>query len=195
MPRTLTAREKIYRLRAFCHTEGRPPVYAEMCELFDYRSKNAVHRFLGKLEDRGYIRKSPTGKVIPTGRLTGSIRLLGTVQAGFPSPAEEELVDVMSLDEFLVQRPEATYLLTVSGDSMIDAGIHPGDIILVERGHQARSGDIVIAQVDGEWTIKYLRRQGRQVLLEPANRRYQTIRPRESLTIGGVVKAVIRKYR
>ncbi len=195
MPRTLTAREKIRRLRTFCHTEGRPPVYAEMCALFDYRSKNAVHRFLSKLEDRGYIRKSPTGKVIPTGQLTGSIRLLGTVQAGFPSPAEEELVDVMSLDEFLVQRPEATYLLTVSGDSMIDAGIHPGDIILVERGCHTRSGDIVVAQVDGEWTIKYLRRQGRQVLLEPANRNYQPIRPRESLTIGGVVKAVIRKYR
>ena len=195
MPSRLTVPEKIHRLRTFCRTEGRPPVYAEMCTLFAYRSKNAVHGFLQKLEARGYIRKSPTGKVIPTGRLTGTIRLLGTVQAGFPSPAEEELVDVMSLDEFLVQRPEATYMLTVSGDSMIEAGIHPGDIILVERGANARSGDIVVAQVDGEWTIKYLRRRGRQVILEPANPRYQPIRPRESLTIGGIVKAVIRKYR
>jgi SOS regulatory protein LexA len=192
--RAQKVQERISRLRAFCLREKRVPGYTEMLTLFGYRSKNAVYGFLGKLDQMGYIRKLPDGKIAPTGRLTGSIRLLGTVQAGFPSPAEEELVDVLSLDEFLVRRPEATYMLTISGDSMLDAGIHPGDIVLVERGGITRSGDIVVAQVDGEWTIKYFRKQGREVRLEPANAAYQTITPKHSLLIGGVVKAVIRKY-
>lgn len=194
MPITQPVQERIRKLRSFCATENRMPVYREMMELFDYRSKNSVFRFVRKLEEAGYVRRGAGGKLQPTGRLTGRIRLLGTVQAGFPSPAEEELVDVMSLDEFLVRRPEATYMLTVSGDSMIEAGIHPGDIVLVERGGVVRSGDIVVAQVDGEWTIKYFRKQGRQVQLEPANRAYRPIVPQQSLVVGGIVKAVIRRY-
>ncbi len=195
MPYAKPPQDRIQRLRAFCLEHKRMPAYSEMLDLFGYRSKNAVHRFMRKLETAGYVRRAAPRKFAPTGRLTGSIRLLGTVQAGFPSPAEEELVDVLSLDEFLVQRPEATYMLTVSGDSMIDAGIHPGDIVLVERGGLTRNGDIVVAQVDGEWTIKYFSKRGRVVRLEPANKAYQPITPRHSLVVGGIVKAVIRKYR
>jgi repressor LexA len=116
------------------------------------------------------------------------------VQAGFPSPAEEELLDTISLDEFLVRRPEATYLLTVSGDSMVDAGIRPGDLVLVEKGGEPKQMDIVIAQVDGEWTMKYFGSDSDGVYLEPANARYHRIRPVQSLSIGGIVRAVIRKY-
>jgi len=85
-------------------------------------------------------------------------------------------------------------MLTVSGDSMMEAGIHPGDIVLVERGSQPKSGDIVVAQVDGEWTLKYFRKDRRRIILEPANRLYQPIYPRQSLIMGGIVRAVIRKY-
>jgi repressor LexA len=166
-----------------------------MLDLFGYRSKNAVHGAVAKLEESGYLRRDAAGRITLTGRLTGRVKLLGRVQAGFPSPAEEELVDLMSLDEYLVRRPEATYMLTVSGDSMIDAGIHPGDLVLVERGGPPpRSGDIVVAQVDGEWTLKYFRKEGRTIRLEPANKKYQAIEPRQSLVIGGIVKAVVRKY-
>lgn len=198
MPRTMQIHEKIRRFRAFYREEKRMPGYAEMLKLFGYRSKNSVYGLLRKLEELGYIRKTPGGKITPTSRLIGSIKLLGAVQAGFPSPAEEELVDVLSLDEFLVRRPEATYMLTVNGDSMIDAGIHPDDIVLVERGGTPRNGDIVVAQVDGEWTIKYFHKErgNRNVVrLEPANPKYKPIAPRQSLIIGGIVKAVVRKYR
>ncbi|HIE11745.1 MAG TPA: DNA polymerase V [Kiritimatiellae bacterium] len=130
-----------------------------------------------------------------TEKLVGGIKLLGAVQAGFPSPAEEELVDTLSLEQFLVGKPEATFLLEVTGDSMVEAGILPGDLVLVEKGAQPRGNDIVVAQVDGEWTLKYFGRDRQGVYLEPANRRYRRIRPRESLVIGGVVRAVIRKYR
>jgi repressor LexA len=164
-----------------------------MLRIFGYRSKNAVHALLLKLDRLGYIRKTGR-KVAAASKLTGGLRLLGAVQAGFPSPAEEELLDTLSLDEFLVRRREATFMLTVSGDSMIDAGIHPGDLVLVERGVTPKPNDIVVAQVDGEWTLKYYAKDRTGVTLEPANKRYKPIRPRQSLVIGGVVRTVIRKY-
>jgi repressor LexA len=77
---------------------------------------------------------------------------------------------------------------------MIDAGIHPGDMVLVEKGKEPKSNDIVIAEVDGEWTMKYFVRDREGVVLEPANRRFRAIRPKNSLHIGGVVRSVIRRY-
>lgn len=121
-------------------------------------------------------------------------RVLGRVEAGFPSPAEEELRDTLSLDEFLVQNPDASFLLKVSGDSMTGAGILPGDLVIVDRGQTARSGDIVIAEVDGEWTMKFLKKSGDAVYLVPANPKYKPIRPQRELKITGVVTAVVRKY-
>jgi SOS regulatory protein LexA len=193
MPRKTNIEEKVAKLRAFLTREKRMPGYGEMLKLFGYRSKNAVFGLLQKLEKHGYIVKRH-GKIAFTGRLTGGVRLLGAVQAGFPSPAEEELLDTLSLDEFLVERPDATFMLKVTGDSMLDAGIHPGDMVLVEKGVTPRNNDIVIAQVDGEWTLKYFIRDADGVRLEPANRKYVAIRPSQSLEIGGVVRTVIRKY-
>lgn len=194
MPRKIDITEKIAQLRAFYRQEGRAPSYAEMAELFGYRSKNAVYHPVNRLVALNYLTRSAGGRIGFTSKITGGIAVLGAVQAGFPSPAEEELMDTLSLDEFLVARPEATYLLTVSGDSMIDAGIHPGDLVLVEKGGVPKKNQIVIAQVDGEWTMKYFGRDSQGVYLDPANAKYSRIRPERSLTIGGIVKAVVRKY-
>lgn len=194
MPRTTDIHAKLQKLRRFFRENRRMPGYHEMLELFEYRSKNAVFQLLRKLETLGHVRRC-RGKfslVAPTG---GGVRLLGAIQAGFPSPAEEELAGVMSLDEFLIQKPQSTFMLTVSGDSMIEAGIHPGDLVLIEKGGVPKNHDIVIAQVDDEWTLKYFIRDESGVRLVPANRNYQVIVPQRSLLIGGVVKAVIRKYR
>jgi repressor LexA len=184
---------KVAKLREFCQRENRMPGYQEMLQLFGYRSKNAIHGLLRKLDALGYVRKQGR-KVAITGKLAGGIRLLGTVKAGFPSPAEEELVDTLNLNDYLIRRPDATFMLTVSGDSMIEAGIYPGDMVLVERGGTPQNHDIIIAQVDDEWTMKYFVKDQEGVRLDPANRKYKPIRPKRSLTIGGVVKAVIRKY-
>ncbi len=186
---------KIKQLRDFYRREQRLPGYAEMLTLFDYRSRNAVFKLIRRLEQAGIVRIAPGGKLAATDRLTGAVRLLGQVQAGFPSPAEEELADTISLDEYLIRRPEATFMLTVSGDSMLDAGIHPGDLVLVEKGRTARHNDVVLAQVDGEWTLKYYIHDENGVRLEAANRKYAPIHPRRSLHIGGVIRAVVRKYR
>ena len=194
MPRSINISEKIEQLRSFYVIEKRNPTFSELATLFNYRSKNSVYGPLQKLIQLGYIEQNKSGRITLTSKITGSSRLLGTVQAGFPSPAEEELMDTINLDQYLVRNPEATYLLTVSGDSMIDAGIQPGDIILVEKGGAPKKNDIVIAQVDGEWTMKYFGKDQQGVYLDPANSNYKRIRPDRSLTIGGIVKAVVRKY-
>ena len=194
MPRKINITEKIAQLRSFYKQEGRAPSYAEMAALFGYKSKNAVYQPVNKLIDLNYLTRSENGRIGFTPKITGGIAVLGSVQAGFPSPAEEELVDTLSLDEFLVRRPEATYLLTVSGDSMIEAGIQPGDLVLVEKGGAPKKNDIVIAQVDGEWTMKYFGKDRQGVYLDPANAAYTRIRPERSMAIGGIVKAVVRKY-
>ncbi len=193
MPRKVDIPEKVAKLRDFYTKQNRAPGYNEMLELFGYRSKNAVFQLLRKLEHLQSV-TIQHGKLALTGKFTGTIRLLGEIQAGFPSPAEEELIDTLSLDDFQVERPEATFMLKVTGDSMIDAGIQPGDMVLVEKRQAPKNNDIVIAEVDGEWTMKCFMRDRSGARLEPANKRYKTIHPTSSLNIAGVVRTVIRKY-
>lgn len=183
----------ITKIRAFFRTNRRLPSYQEIADLFGFASKNAAFKLATKLIDAGFLEKDQTGKLIPK-RLFAPLPNFGIVKAGFPSPADEELVDTVSLDEFLINRPEATFMLKVSGESMIDAGIQPGDIVLLERGKNVREGDIIVACVDGEWTMKYYSKKNGQVSLVPANKKFSPISPRESLEIEGVVVSVIRKY-
>ena len=181
------------KLVSFYQRQRRMPSYSEMLALFGYRSKNAVHKLVGRLIADGFIKKDRQGRLLPH-RFFGSVRLLGDVQAGFPSPAEEELADTITLDDYLIKNREATFMLKVSGDSMIDAGIQPGDLVLVERTATVKPGDIVIAEVDNEWTMKFYRTRAGKIFLEAANKKYPPIYPQEQLNIAAVVKAVIRKY-
>ena len=177
----------------FYRDRKRMPSYSEIMKLAGYASKSPAFKFVGRLIDEDFVKKDQAGKLLP-GRLFHAVKVLGTVEAGWPTTAEEQLIDTISLDEFLIAKKEATYMLTVNGDSMKNAGILSGDMVLVERADDARDGNIVIAEVDGQWTMKYLRRRGRQVFLEPANERFSRIVPRRSLKIAAIVKAVIRKY-
>ena len=194
MPRDIHLVDKIRLLRQFWRLERRAPTYAEMLDLFGYKSKNAVFGLLQKMEEAGYISKDNNGRVALLSKLTGTVRILGSIAAGFPTQEEEQATDAITLDEYLVKNPDNTYMLTVRGDSMIDAGIMPGDIVLVEKGPRPNQNDIVVARVDEEWTLKYYVRDNAGVRLEPANPKYKFIRPLRSLEIGGIVRAVIRKY-
>ena len=184
---------KLDVLRRFYRSNKRLPTYSEMCRVFGYSSKNAAFRLAKKLIDEGYVEKDTAGRLCPRPERLG-IPLVGYVQAGFPTPAEEELLDTLSLDDYLIDNPEASFLLKVSGDSMIDAGIHEGDLVIVERGGNPRNGDIVLGSVDGERTLKYYRRTGGVVELVPANKKYPVIHATNELTLGGIIKAVIRRY-
>lgn len=194
MPKLLPLEKSVSKLRSYYQKNKRLPSFAEMGELLGYRSKSAVSNLIDHLCKKKIIRKDKRGKLIPLANLLGGVKILGYVQAGFPSPAEEELIDTLSMDEFLIEKPEATYLVKVSGDSMIDAGIHPNDLVLVERGQTPKKGDIVIAQVDGEWTMKYYIKQGTKIILRAANKDYPDIHPTQEVVIGGIVTACIRKY-
>lgn len=169
------------------------PTYDEMVKLFGLKSKGSLYRYVQKFIEEGIIEKTSTGKLIATSQLYG-LRVLGSVQAGFPTPAEEELADTLSLDEWLIDNPEASYVLTVNGDSMIDAGIVQGDMVIVDRTKQPKTGDIVVAQVDNDWTMKYFIQRGNKIFLRAANKLFPDIHPDSELKIGGVVSSVIRKY-
>jgi len=169
------------------------PSYSELVAITGFRSTHAVCTLVERFVDHVLRAQEATSRLLP-GSLLAGLPVLGTVAAGFPSPADEELTDTMSLDEYLITNKEATYLLKVTGDSMIEAGILPGDLLLVERGANPRDGDIVIAQVDRDWTMKYFRRRGTTVFLEAANKAYHPIHAKEELQIAAVVRAVIRKY-
>jgi SOS regulatory protein LexA len=169
------------------------PSYAEMVDLFGVKSKSVVNFWISKLVNAGLLEKDTKGRLSFSKR-SFAIPLVGSIRAGFPSPEEESLCDIMSMDEYLVARPDSSFLLQVSGDSMIGEGIMAGDLVIVEREREPKNGDIVIAEVDGEWTLKYFKRLGGRVVLEAANPKYPRIIPRTELRLGGVVTAVIRKY-
>jgi SOS regulatory protein LexA len=190
----MNSAHRFHSLVQFYGTHHRMPSYRELEHLWGFRSPNAARKVVTKFLALDLVAKDPMGRLLP-GRAFKAVRVLGAVEAGFPSPAEEALGDTMDLDEFLIKNKAATYMLKVTGSSMIDAGILPGDMVLVERGLEAKDGDIVVAQIDHAWTLTYLRKRGRKVWLEPANKKYQALHPTEELKIAAVVIAVIRKYR
>lgn len=192
-PRSKLA-ERLPILNDYVRRTGRAPTLTELCALFNVRSKNTASVLAKAFVRAGALTRTATGRLAaPPRRAACALRMLGGVAAGFPSPAEEALLDTMSLDEYLIGRPEATFMLKVEGDSMTGAGILPGDTVLVERGRAPRNGNIVIACVDGAWTLKYFFQEGQDVRLEPANPAYATIRPVHKLAVEGVVCGVVRK--
>lgn len=170
----------------------RMPSYSEMMKLFGYKSKNAVFKLVEKFIEAGIVLKDSVGKLIPN-NLFDEVPLLGSVKAGFPSDVTE-VRDSMNLEDFLIDKSKDSYILEVDGDSMIDAHIADGDMVIVERTNRAKDGEIVVAEIDGEWTMKYWREKGSKAWLEPANKAFKPMYPEQSLRVAAKVKAVIRKY-
>lgn len=183
------------KILSFYDRHKRMPAYSEIMTLLNFKSKNAVYKLVQKLVDEGVVEKDASGRLLPASLASErEVRLLGLVEAGFPMVAEEDTSEKLNLDEFLVSDRESTYLLEVKGDSMIEEGIMEGDLVLVERRGTPKDGDIVIAEVDGGWTMKYYRNRGGKVYLEPANKKYKPIYPAYDLKVTAIVRGVIRKY-
>lgn len=119
------------------------------------------------------------------------------VPAGFPSPADDHLEANLDLNQLLIKHPAATFFVRVSGDSMIGAGIHNNDILVVDRSLEAVHNSIVIAVIDGELTVKRLNLKGRRVILMPDNVNYDpiVIQDTNDLIIWGIVTSVIHQFR
>lgn len=118
------------------------------------------------------------------------------VAAGFPSPADDYIEGRLSLDEHLIQHRDSTFFVRAKGNSMVGAGIFDGDLLVVDKSLHPVSGDIVVAVVDGEFTVKYLFRQGETVILKPANARFKDIefRDGQELQVWGVVTSTVKQF-
>ncbi len=171
-----------------------PPTVREIAAHFGFSSTGTVRDYLRALVDKGYIRisanKSRAIEIIK-GNLF-QIPILGRVQAGLPTLAVEEIEGYLDLDS-LVFSDDDTFALRVKGDSMNGAGIFPDDLVLVRKQPVAQTGEVVVALIQDEATIKYLKKRGRNYYLEPANPQYQPIPVNEDVMLIGKVISVIRK--
>ncbi len=119
------------------------------------------------------------------------------IKAGFPSPAQDFMDLAIDLNKELVRHPASTFYGRVKGDSMIDAGIHDGDILIIDKSLEPRSGDMAVCFIDGEFTIKYIKIEKKIIWLVPANEQYEPIRVTEEndFLIWGIVTYSIKKQR
>ena len=171
-----------------------PPTIREIAANFGFSSTGTVRDHLKALVKKGYIKitesKSRAIEVLRENLF--SIPIIGKVQAGLPSLAVEEIEGYLDLDS-LVFSDQSTFALRVKGDSMIEAGILADDLVLVKRQDMAQTGEIVVALIGEEATVKYLKKQDRDFYLEPANPKYQPIHIDERVSIVGKVISVVRK--
>lgn len=183
---------------------GSSPTLREMREHFKVSSDNSVIKHVKALHQKGYIEKDDTPRGI---KLLSKVKekldiastvfrvpLLGTIPAGGPVFSEEHVLDYFEVGPSVVKKPDGSFALRVSGLSMIDAGILEGDFVIANRFLKAKDGDIVVALVDGQNTVKRYRKDGNHVWLEAENPDYKNIEPSEYLEIQGVVVNLIRQY-
>jgi repressor LexA len=186
------AREILHFIRSFAREKGFPPTIREIGKAFGIASTNGVRYHLTILEKAGYLQRRSRisrGTTSPS----NTIPLLGRVAAGSPILAEQNFEGSLEPAQMFGD-PQGLFALRVRGDSMIDAGIHSGDYVIVRQQEQATSGDMVVALLGDEATVKYYKPRGQRVELVAANQRYAPIvvEPEAEFRILGVVRGVVR---
>lgn len=191
----MTTDKYLSALRAYWKEHRSFPSMAKLTEVLGLASSGGVFKALGRLIDAGYLERVAGGRIAPTNKFF-SLPLLGTVRAGLPQPADQdEGFELVNIDDYLVGHPERTSFCRVKGDSMRDAGLLDGDMVVVEANSPTKPGDIVVAVVDNEITVKYLRTdRSKRWRLEPANVAYDVIYPGSSLEVLGVVVGSFRRF-
>lgn len=205
---------------------GIPPSYDEMRLAIGLQSKSGIHRLIVALEERGFVRRIPNrARAIEVLRLPEAaaghetrtppipspraqeeaagapppgmrlVPVMGSIAAGTPAAAIQSMTHSICVSADLLP-PGEHYALEVRGDSMVDAGILDGDTVIVRRGEVARTGEVVVALIDGEEaTLKRFRRRGMSVLLEPANTAYETrVFGPGRVRVQGVLAGLVRRY-
>ncbi len=132
------------------------PSYSSIGGLLGLRSKSSVAALVARLKLAGYLESTPDRRLAPTKRFFARPLATGFVRAGLPEPVDDDEADAVTIDDYLIERPSQTVLVRVKGDSMIDAGIFEGDLVVVEKRAAAQKGDIVVAIVDNQFTLKRL---------------------------------------
>jgi len=170
------------------------PSYARLCNVLGLAAKSAVNKVLLRLAEQGYLKRTADEVWVPVESFFERKLSDTPVVAGLPTFVSNVTADPFMIDQFLVNKPSKTILVPVQGDSMINAGINDGDVVVVEIGSTANTGDIVVAAIDDEFTVKTLGKKRGKAILLPANDSYPVIQPEGSLEIIGVVVGLIRKY-
>lgn len=203
MVRGLTMRQKqiLDYIKEHTLKKGYPPSVREIGTAVGLSSSSTVHNHLSRLEHKGCIRRDPTkpraievleaGSPFPRKRMVG-VPLVGKVTAGAPILAVENVEDVIPLPWDLV-RSEDVFLLRVRGESMIEDGILDGDQVIVRKQDTAENGDIVVALLEDEATVKRFYREGDRVRLQPANELLEPIWVREVKILGKVI-GLLRRF-
>ena len=169
------------------------PSYAAIGKLIGLKSTSSVSAFLDRLKSAGYI-ETTARRLRPSAKFFERPLMQSRVAAGLPSRAYDGPPEGLSIDAHLIRHPSRTFLITVKGESMIDAGLMPGDTVIVEKTQVAEDGAIVVAFVDEAYTIKRLVRENRRYVLKPDNKAYPVLRP-ATIDIAGVVVGSFRTYR
>ena len=189
------AREILQFIQRYRREHGSAPTIREIGRQFEISSTNGVRYYLNLLEKGGHIRR--TGGISrgigPSDEGASGIPLLGRVAAGQPITAEENYDGSLELHDMFGQSGQL-FALQVHGDSMVDAGILPGDYVIVQKQDTARAGDMVVAMLEDEATVKYYQPRRGTVELVPANEKYQPIVADGTVEfrILGLVRGVIR---
>jgi len=182
---------------------GFPPTLQELADELGVASKNAVLKHLSALEKKGYIGKREGGaargiRILESlGFLdapeASHVPLVGSVPAGSPLLAEENVDSYLTVPKNLLPAKGECFALKIQGDSMIDVGIHEDDLVVVHSTNSARNGDIVVALIGNETTVKRFMTNGEERYLKPENRKYADIYPAEEWSVRGKVVALIRQ--
>jgi repressor LexA len=205
MTNTLTPHQRttLNYIREFQRKRGYSPSLSDLAVAFGVKSKNAVAKVVNALTKNGYLQKDPKGRIkilevaadtVQNAVASLTLPLFGPIHAGFAAAAEEQAEELVKLDDYLVRDRRNTFLLRVKGDSMIDAGIHEGDLVVVERGVEPKVFDIVVGVLDGEFTLKRLRKDKGKFYLQAENDAYPDLFALNELKVAGVVRGVMRKY-
>jgi SOS-response transcriptional repressor LexA len=181
------------KLQDYYAENGVVPSFAVIAGLVGLKSTSAVSVLVDRLKVSGHLASTPERRLIPGTRFFERV-LADTIRAGVPMPSNDIRSDVVSIDRHLVEKPSHTVLLLVRGDSMVDAGLLDGDTIVVIKGAPTKVGDIVVAIVDNEFTVKFLAKDKRGFYLEAGNKAFASIRAKDHLELYGAVVASFRKY-
>lgn len=190
-----TDTQHLEKLRTYWKRNHAFPSMAKLCDVVGLSSTASVFDLVGRLKDAGYVQRVE-GRIAPTKRFFAR-PFVGAVRAGLPQPRQDEDdFEVLTLDDYLVPDPNRTFLARVKGESMRDAGLLDGDLVVVQKNCPTRVGDIVVAVIDGQVTVKHLRQEpGGRFFLQAANPDFADIVPEGELEILGVVVGQCRTYR
>ena len=195
MPKPNRDLEYLDRLRDHYAEHRYIPSFEQLKRLMGFDSRTSSSKLLARLESAGFIERTADNKAwIPSARFFERHLADTAVRAGAPDMIEGTQGELFLIDQYLVRQPSSTVVVPVTGDSMIDAGIHDGDRVVVERTRSAKAGDFVVAVVDGEFTLKELIAEKGKFALKPHNPAYPIIRPKGQLEIYGVVTGLVRRF-